>query len=106
MTQNLQLVEAKPPVCLAKWFFSGQISSMSSGRIDAHAGCGLVIPTCLEGLRVLDLGSGSGRDVYVLAQLVGPKGSVIGVDMTEEQLKVWRLSLQKSRTVAGGGEAP
>jgi SAM-dependent methyltransferase len=42
----------------------------------------------LEGCRVLDLGCGSGRDVYVLAQLVGPTGEVVGVDMTDEQLGV------------------
>jgi SAM-dependent methyltransferase len=35
---------------------------------------------------VLDLGSGSGRDTYILAQLVGPEGEVVGVDMTDEQL--------------------
>jgi len=39
---------------------------------------------------VLDLGCGSGRDVYVLAKLVGPTGRVIGVDMTDEQLAVAR----------------
>jgi SAM-dependent methyltransferase len=53
-----------------------------------YYGCGLVCPPLLEGCRVLDLGSGSGRDVYLLAQLVGPRGSVIGVDMTPEQLMV------------------
>ncbi len=37
---------------------------------------------------MLDLGSGSGRDVYALAQLVGPEGEVVGVDMTAEQLEV------------------
>ncbi|HEN8707907.1 TPA: methyltransferase domain-containing protein [Pseudomonas putida] len=53
-----------------------------------YYGCGLVAPALLEGCRILDLGSGSGRDCYVLAQLVGPKGSVVGVDMTAEQLAV------------------
>jgi SAM-dependent methyltransferase len=53
-----------------------------------YYGCGLVCPPVLEGCKVLDLGSGSGRDVYALAQLVGPTGSVIGVDMTPEQLAV------------------
>jgi SAM-dependent methyltransferase len=33
-------------------------------------------------------GSGSGRDVYALAQLVGAQGEVVGVDMTDEQLDV------------------
>ena len=53
-----------------------------------YYGCGLVAPPLLEGARVLDLGSGSGRDVYLLAQLVGPAGQVVGVDMTPEQLAV------------------
>jgi arsenite methyltransferase len=56
--------------------------------LSRYYGCGLVCPPLLEGLRVLDLGCGSGRDVYALAQLVGPKGEVVGVDMTEEQLAV------------------
>ena len=53
-----------------------------------YYGCGLVCPPLLEGCRVLDLGCGSGRDVYALAQLVGPTGEVVGVDMTDEQLAV------------------
>lgn len=52
-------------------------------------GCGSPIPLLdLEGKTVLDLGSGSGRDCYILSKLVGPKGKVIGIDMTEEQLEV------------------
>ncbi len=51
-------------------------------------GCGSPIPPALAGKTVLDLGCGSGRDCYVLAQLVGPAGRVIGVDMTEAQLAV------------------
>lgn len=51
-----------------------------------YYGCGLVVPELLEGRRVLDLGCGSGRDVYALAQLAGPSGEVVGVDMTPEQL--------------------
>ena len=51
-----------------------------------YYGCGIVVPGKLEGCRVLDLGSGSGRDTYVLAQLVGSAGEVVGVDMTDEQL--------------------
>ncbi|MDJ0346589.1 methyltransferase domain-containing protein [Streptomyces sp. H10-C2] len=55
---------------------------------DRFYGCGSPIPPALEGLTVLDLGCGSGRDCYVLCQLVGPNGRVIGVDMTDEQLAV------------------
>ncbi len=53
-----------------------------------YYGCGLVAPDLLEGLRVLDLGCGSGRDVYLLSRLVGEAGEVVGVDMTPEQLAV------------------
>jgi arsenite methyltransferase len=53
-----------------------------------YYGCGLVLPEALEGLRVLDLGCGAGRDVYVLSRLVGPSGKVVGVDMTAAQLEV------------------
>lgn len=43
---------------------------------------------CIQGLRVLDLGSGSGRDCYLAAALVGENGTVTGIDMTAEQLEV------------------
>lgn len=51
-----------------------------------YYGCGIVVPAALSGARVLDLGSGSGRDVYLIAQLVGPEGEVVGIDMTDQQL--------------------
>lgn len=50
-------------------------------------GCGFPIPHGLEGRTVVDLGCGTGRDVFVLAQLVGAAGHVHGVDMTEAQLE-------------------
>lgn len=53
-------------------------------------GCGAPLPMGIDGLRVLDLGSGSGRDCYAAAALVGERGSVVGVDMTDEQLSVAR----------------
>jgi SAM-dependent methyltransferase len=55
-----------------------------------YYGCGLAIPSALEGLRVLDLGCGAGRDVFALAKLVGRDGEVVGVDMTKAQLDVAR----------------
>jgi len=53
-----------------------------------YYGCGLALPEALDGLRVLDLGCGAGRDVYLLSRLVGEQGSVVGVDMTPAQLEV------------------
>jgi len=53
-----------------------------------YYGCGLTIPNEVKGLRILDLGSGSGRDCYIASKLVGENGFVVGVDMTKEQLDV------------------
>ncbi|MGH1426823.1 MAG: methyltransferase domain-containing protein [Arenicella sp.] len=53
-----------------------------------YYGCGLVVPDVLEGANILDLGSGSGRDCFAMSALVGESGSVVGVDMTDEQLEV------------------
>ena len=49
-------------------------------------GCGLVAPEAIEGKTILDLGSGSGQDCFVLSKLVGENGHVTGVDMTQEQV--------------------
>lgn len=57
---------------------------------DRFYGCGSPIPPALEGATVVDLGCGSGRDCYLLSKLVGARGRVIGVDMTEAQLAVAR----------------
>jgi len=55
-----------------------------------YYGCGLIAPDALRGMRILDIGSGSGRDVYALSGLVGETGHVVGVDMTDAQLDVAR----------------
>jgi SAM-dependent methyltransferase len=55
-----------------------------------YYGCGLIAPAALERRRILDLGSGSGRDAFILAQLAGPDGEIVGVDMTDEQLATAR----------------
>ncbi|MBI2387620.1 MAG: methyltransferase domain-containing protein [Elusimicrobia bacterium] len=64
------------------------LAKVSDEVVARYYGCGLTIPAELTGLSVLDLGSGSGRDCYLLSQLVGASGRVTGVDMTDEQLAV------------------
>ena len=70
------------------------VSRIHPEVLDRFYGCGSPIPLELEGRTVLDLGCGTGRDVYLLSKLVGPKGRVIGVDMTPEQLEVARRHQQ------------
>ena len=59
---------------------------MTWRNFQRYYGCGLIIPEALEGMYILDLGSGAGRDCYLLSKLVGEAGHVTGVDMTEEQV--------------------
>ncbi|MDR2599923.1 MAG: methyltransferase domain-containing protein [Oscillospiraceae bacterium] len=54
---------------------------------DRYYGCGSPIPPLLNGMTVLDLGCGTGRDVYIASMLVGENGHVIGIDMTTEQIE-------------------
>lgn len=69
-----------------------------------YYGCGLIAPPLLDGLRVLDLGSGSGQDCYVLSALVGETGEVVGVDMTDEQLAVANRHIEFHRNAFGFGK--
>ncbi|HKS36720.1 MAG TPA: methyltransferase domain-containing protein [Verrucomicrobiae bacterium] len=53
-------------------------------------GCGDPSRHLKPGETVLDLGSGTGKICFIAAQVVGPQGRVIGVDMTDEMLEVAR----------------
>ena len=58
---------------------------------DRHYGCGCPIPDDdLNGITVLDLGSGAGVDAFITSHKVGSGGFVHGIDMTDEQLAVAR----------------
>lgn len=58
--------------------------------IERDYGCGDPSRYLREGETVLDLGSGTGKICFIASQVVGPRGRVIGVDMTDEMLDVAR----------------
>jgi arsenite methyltransferase len=58
--------------------------------IERDYGCGDPSRYVREGETVLDLGSGTGKICFIVAQVVGPTGKVMGVDMTDEMLEVAR----------------
>ena len=68
---------------------SEALDQIPSNAIDSFAGVGYYFDFAQlqEGEVVLDLGSGSGMDVFFAASQVGKQGEVIGVDMTKEQLE-------------------
>src|SRR3954467_5938207 len=58
--------------------------------IERDYGCGDPSRHVSRGETVLDLGSGTGKICFIASQVVGPKGRVIGVDMTDAMLEVAR----------------
>lgn len=60
--------------------------------LDRDYGCGDPSRYVREGDTVLDLGSGGGKICFIASQIVGPKGRVIGVDMTDEMLELARTN--------------
>jgi ubiquinone/menaquinone biosynthesis C-methylase UbiE len=65
----------------------GQLQFASTKHLLAQAG---IVP----GMKVLDVGSGAGDVALLLAELIGPKGSIVGVDVYPTVLETARASLQ------------
>jgi arsenite methyltransferase len=65
------------------------LDRIPDGAIESFAGVGFFfdLADLSEGDNVIDLGSGSGMDVFFAAERVGSSGSVVGVDFTAEQLE-------------------
>ncbi|MCR6478084.1 methyltransferase domain-containing protein [Variovorax sp. ZS18.2.2] len=64
-------------------------------------GCGAPFPPLLDGTTVLDLGCGGGRDCFILSNLVGEHGHVIGVDATAEQIEFAQRHIEYHREAFG-----
>jgi arsenite methyltransferase len=64
------------------------LDRLPAGAIESFAGVGYFfdLAELQPGEHVIDLGSGSGMDVFFACTRVGPRGHVIGVDFTAEQL--------------------
>ena len=64
------------------------VDALPEQAVESFAGVGnpFSLRTLQLGERVVDIGSGAGLDSFVAAGQVGPKGHVVGVDMTSEML--------------------
>jgi SAM-dependent methyltransferase len=65
------------------------LDAIPGDAVASFAGVGyhLDLARLAPGDRVLDLGSGSGTDVFCAAMRVGPSGRVVGVDFTDQQVQ-------------------
>ncbi|XP_040599327.1 arsenite methyltransferase [Mesocricetus auratus] len=91
---DLQTNACVTPATLVPKYIRETLKNVHEDVTSRYYGCGLVVPERLESCQVLDLGCGSGRDCYVLSQLVGEKGHVTGIDMTEVQVEVAKTYLE------------
>jgi ubiquinone/menaquinone biosynthesis C-methylase UbiE len=81
---------AEPKLCCPVDYNTDLLKVIPQEVIDRDYGCGDPSKYLREGETVLDLGSGTGKICFIAAQVVGPRGKVIGVDMTDEMLGVAR----------------
>src|ERR671925_1855741 len=79
------------------------LDELPGGAVESFAGVGYFfdLAQLRPGESVVDLGSGSGMDVFFACARVGPQGRVVGVDFTAEQLSKARALAQ----TAGFGQA-
>lgn len=75
-----------------------ELSTLPSDAVANSFGCGnpLAFSEVKPGDVVLDLGSGAGIDLLIAAKQVGPRGRVIGVDMTEAMIERARANIAAS----------
>lgn len=73
------------------------VKSLPDEAVESFAGVAnpFALRNLSKGERVVDVGSGGGFDSFVAADQVGPTGTVIGVDMTEEMLAKSRATAAK-----------
>lgn len=74
------------------------LENVPDEAINSAAGTGnpFTLGDLKPGERVVDVGCGAGMDSFIAAQMVGPSGRVIAVDMTEEMLEKARASAQEA----------
>jgi len=95
------LPEGTDPVqrAMAIGYSERELKNVPESALTAGLGCGnpMALADLKGGETVLDLGSGAGLDVFVASPRVGPKGKVIGVDMTPEMVEKARAVAAKAR---------
>lgn len=83
--------EVEPGLCCPNVSYDkALVADLPQEIVEKDYGCADPSPHVREGDTVVDLGSGSGKICYMLAQKVGPEGQVIGIDFNDTMLTLAR----------------
>ena len=80
----------EPALCCPVEYDREYLRVIPQEILERDYGCGDPSPYVGPGDTVLDLGSGGGKLCYILSQVVGPRGRVIGVDCNQSMLQLAR----------------
>ncbi|MDJ0689676.1 MAG: methyltransferase domain-containing protein [Xenococcaceae cyanobacterium MO_188.B32] len=82
--------QQQPSLCCPTEYAGNYLEILPEEIIAKDYGCGDPTRYVNEGETVVDLGSGAGKNCYILAQKVGAEGKIIGVDFNDEMLSLAR----------------
>jgi len=92
----------EPELCCPVDYDPKLLAQLPTEIVEKDYGCGDPSRYVRAGDTVLDLGSGSGKVCYLTAQLVGPAGRVIGVDINDDMLALARRYQDEMARKLGG----
>ena len=87
--------KVEPCLCLSSSYSESLLKVIPGEILEKDYGCGDPSRYVKPGETVLDLGSGSGKACYIISQIVGAHGKVIGVDFNPPMITLAR-KYQKS----------
>lgn len=82
--------ERQADLCCPVDYDPALLKALPQEILERDYGCGDPSRYVRPGDTVLDLGSGGGKICYIAAQLVGPAGRIIGIDMNDDMLALAR----------------
>jgi ubiquinone/menaquinone biosynthesis C-methylase UbiE len=90
-------VATQESLCCPVDYDPGDLSHIPKEVMEISYGCGSPVnrANIMAGESMVDLGSGGGIDCFIAAKIVGEKGRVTGIDMTEKMLGVARSNSEK-----------